>query len=401
MGKNIYIIIILFVIGIAYTVTAVRDSPMFKDQTGHTHDEVFKLNGATLVRDKDISYDITAAESKRSYFVEKDSIEAIRIHAYKVFSESNWSDDKLYKYDAKNFVQSTDSVPIQKLNYTNPNDLPKFKKFEKDGSPCVITNMANKWPASKIWTFEYMNDVYGNRKFVLEGDDTQIKFKYWYHYAKHQRHRLDDDPIYIFDAQFNTRPGTSDLMKDFTVPTWFEEDELSILPNDKRPPFVWIIIGIPRSGSSLHIDPLGTHAWNTLLKGRKRWVLFHPNTDFSEEDQAVSGHRWFNDILPKHNGKKHFDFIQNVGDTIFLPSDWWHITLVVEDSICITQNYIGKSNHMAAKMKIMKERPKLFKSWMAARNEPIDESEVFIKENAYESSDSEDESNTSVPITLD
>lgn len=386
-----FIIIILFVIVIAYTFT-LRNREMFQDHDDAKKDEAFKINGATLVRDEDAEYDIASAQSKTTYFAEKNSIEAIRIHAYKVINDSSWSDDKLYKFDSKNFVQSTDSVPIKKLNSTNPNDFPKFKKFEKDGSPCVITHMADAWPASKLWTFDYLNEVYGNRKFVLAGGDTQIKFKYWYHYAKHPRHRLDDDPIYIFDDNFNTRPGTSNLMKDYSVPQWLKEDELSVLTTEKRPPFVWILIGIPRSGSSLHVDPLGTHAWNTLLKGRKRWVLFHPNAKFLDEDQEVSGHSWFNDILPKYKKIKHFDFIQNAGETIFLPGGWWHITLVVEDSICITQNYIGKSNHKAAKQKIMRERPKLFKSWMAARNEPIDESEVFIKENAYESSDSEDES---------
>jgi hypothetical protein len=38
----------------------------------------------------------------------------------------------------------------------------------------------------------------------------------------------------------------------------------------------FLIIGGARTGTPMHIDPNATSAWNTLLVGRKRWVLFPP-----------------------------------------------------------------------------------------------------------------------------
>lgn len=51
------------------------------------------------------------------------------------------------------------------------------------------------------------------------------------------------------------------------VPRVFSEDLFSLL-SDRRPDYRWLIVGGQRSGSSFHVDPNGTSAWNAPVRER-------------------------------------------------------------------------------------------------------------------------------------
>lgn len=61
------------------------------------------------------------------------------------------------------------------------------------------------------------------------------------------------------------------------VPKQFTEDFFSVLGESARPDYKWLIMGPERSGSSFHKDPNATSAWNAVVKGSKKWVLFPPH----------------------------------------------------------------------------------------------------------------------------
>ena len=81
--------------------------------------------------------------------------------------------------------------------------------------------------------------------------------------------------MYLFDNDFGER--NPELLKQYEVPKYFKEDLFEGLSSVDRPSYRWLLIGPNRSGSSFHKDPNATSAWNGLISGAKKWLLFPPD----------------------------------------------------------------------------------------------------------------------------
>lgn len=202
-----------------------------------------------------------------------------------------------------------------------------------------------------------------------------MKLKYFMKYAKLQ---TDDSPLYIFDSSFDDREDTKPLLKDYSVPKYFPEDLYSLVGESRRPPYRWFLIGPKRSGTCIHLDPLGTSAWNTLIVGCKRWVLFPPDVPKhlvkgkhhvrkGEDDEAVN---YFMDILPRIKRAtpaetlRCVEFMQYPGETVFIPGGWWHAVFNVDDTVAVTQNFCSSRNFDRVWRKTRSGRKRMAVKWL-------------------------------------
>lgn len=159
----------------------------------------------------------------------------------------------------------------------------KVSLYLKAGRPCIIDGLASSWPAvtQHRWSLEGLRKHYGNSLFECGKSENDAVVKKMSQYLESQVSSIDsEDPEYLFDSTFEA--DAPSMLNDYSVPSCFTPDLICLLPENLRPNYRWLLVGVPNTGSDLHIDPLHTSAWNTLIVGTKKWVIIAP---------------WYNDIV--------------------------------------------------------------------------------------------------------
>jgi histone arginine demethylase JMJD6 len=253
--------------------------------------------------------------------------------------------------------------------------LPWYPWFEKENIPVILEGCTETWRAMTSCTFEQLVQNFGDNEWRFS--DTHGKtmmLRTFQKYVQSIEGQTDDAPLAVYDSQLDGDDRQC-LLDDYHIPQYFAAPDLfECLDDVDRPPYRWILIGPARSGTGLHIDPLGTHAWVTLLEGMKRWVLFPYGTDRAKigmiEPQIPSSLWFAND---EDGGWYHramkgvpgaVEILQHPGETVYVPAGWPHLVLNLEFSTAITQNYATEYPSLQRITDaVQKEEPTLYVQW--------------------------------------
>jgi len=260
-----------------------------------------------------------------------------------------YSDELYCSYRDANTHIPRSWLSVQNVERVSAKSMSKedfIQRFEKGNRPVVITDLATSWPAFKEWDWEKMEQKWGDKEFQCEAAKLTLA-----EYSEYCRGQTDDRPIYLFDKDFTT--AVPEMASDFRVEEYFDDDMFKLLGN-KRPDYRWLIMGPARSGSSFHVDPNSTDAWNACIRGKKRWLFYPPgivppgvvpSDDGADVASPISIVEWFLHYYHRkaERGVPPLEVTVEPGEVVYIPHGWWHTCLNVAPSICITQNYASRS----------------------------------------------------------
>ena len=83
------------------------------------------------------------------------------------------------------------------------------------------------------------------------------------------------------------------------------------------------------SGVGIHEH---TNAWNALVFGEKKWVLFPTMSFFGYQGGTMD--TWFRERLPKY-ADVAYECVQQPGEVLYIPTDYLHMTLNLKASVGI------------------------------------------------------------------
>ena len=229
-----------------------------------------------------------------------------------------------------------------------------IEKYLKPRKPLVIKNMAKKWPAYQKWTMDYVKEVVGDVEVPLYDSKkadpaapintptTKMKFA---DYIDLIQREPTDLRIFFFDPIKQAKK----LLDDYIPPKELMGGFLDKYPG--------MFFGGKGSVTFLHYDIDLAHIFHTHFNGRKHVLLFEnkwkkrlyqlPYATYALEDYDISNPDF--EKFPALNGVEGIECFLEHGDTLFMPTGWWHWMQYLDGSFSISLRAWDKSWAVKAK----------------------------------------------------
>lgn len=223
-----------------------------------------------------------------------------------------------------------------------------IKNYLNARRPLVIRNMAKNWPAYQKWSLDYMKTVVGDQVVPLydsaKADPSkpinaaaaEMKFG---DYVDLISREPTDLRIFLFDP-IKHAPK---LLDDYIAPKNLMGGFLDSYPN--------MFFGGKGSVTFLHYDIDLAHIFHTHFNGRKHVILFEnkwkdrlyqiPYATYALEDYDVENPDFSK--FPALKGVKGTEAYLEHGDTLFMPTGYWHWMKYLDGSFSISLRAWDKS----------------------------------------------------------
>ena len=225
-------------------------------------------------------------------------------------------------------------------------------------NPCIISGLIDDWPCYRDWRTRLHDDSYGPNYEYLKANYGPISVSVL------KKGNSSTSSMVFSDFLQDMEMGTPAYARDihiqrlfpelvlYDTPTLFQDDWLNFqLDSTGKDDYKFVYIGSDGTQTKLHKDVVASHSWSTNLTGRKEWTLIPPLAShllFSFDHEDVAPDIYATDSLtcarwPNLAQAREQSIVvqQSPGETIFVPSTWYHQVLNVGPTLSINHNWIN------------------------------------------------------------
>jgi hypothetical protein len=250
------------------------------------------------------------------------------------------------------------TVPVDVKSLVTVRELERYVRF--GGAPLLVRGWMADWQALRSWDFDFFKARCGEDRIGIAGGgrheviETTIGEYVDYILDRGAGERLKDlerrldhgRPLYCLSYKpFRDHP---ELWRDCSLPPFLADwwpcfdpaFRAAHFPRDQG----WVFLAAKGSTAAMHQDSHHTITWLAQVRGRKRYHLYAPE----EAEQVYSGavdpmqpdwerHPRFKEVTGRH-------CVLSPGEMLFLPPDWWHHAVALDDSITVSCNFVNHTN---------------------------------------------------------
>jgi len=236
------------------------------------------------------------------------------------------------------------TTKVDKVENISPSDF--TENYLNPRQPIVISGISKKWAAFNKWTPEYFKEKCGNKQVALYNNKqsdayTPVNKPDEYMNFAEYIDLIISQPTDLRIFLFNVFKNIPDLCNDFNYP-----DELMDTFLKKYP---MLFFGGAGSMVHLHYDMDLSHIFLTQFYGKKKVILFAPEQSRKLYRMPFMVQSFIDVEVPDYNkypALKHvesFECIMEHGDTLFIPSGYWHYMYYVEGGYALALRALDKS----------------------------------------------------------
>lgn len=230
---------------------------------------------------------------------------------------------------------------IDRVDSISPEDFKKNYLLPK--RPLIITDLAKSWPAYNKWTWDFFKDLVGKEKVgvynniraganvTVNGNDGEMLFGDYIDLIR-------KGPVELRIFLFNVFKPAPQIIEDVIFPEQFTKLFLKRFP--------MLFVGGGGSIAHMHYDIDLSHIFHTQFLGRKRVLLLDneqskyiyrmPGTVESSANFANWEEHLDEEHFPALKYAKAYTAILEHGDTMFMPSGYWHHMQYMESGLALS-----------------------------------------------------------------